>query len=641
MSPKSRSKEDERRSKEKDSTPSSYHHRSSRHSNDRKRDRKRSRSLKRSRQHTSSPSRRSPSRSRSPLRSSSTRKYRDEENGHRRRHDSKSRSSRHRYGYRATSPRSTTKDYRRRDRHERTRKSRRRSRERPSSSESTESSSSSSASPSPVKNNNNKSNNGPIAVPPPAPPTLVSSTMSYGISNMTTLIKPPVVPLPNFVVNASYVHSATAFQLLPPPPPPPPPGDSIVDLPPPPPPSTPPPPEPPRQHSNQCMNAMSNLLNSKNSQAHFTKHDVMKKLMEQKAVVYKKENIADLPPNWGRMTLSDYDIEVQVGEGTYGQVYKARKGRNGRLVALKKVRLENEKDGFPITAVREIKLLRKLNHENIVKLLDIITESPPENKKDINAFYLVFEYVDHDLNGLLESQLVTFTEQTCASLFKQLLLALQHCHSSNLLHRDLKCANILVNNKGELKLGDFGLARIYTTKSRLYTNRVITLWYRPPELLLGAESYGPSIDIWSAGCILGELFVKKPIFQGQSEAAQMDLIMQTCGCPTPTVWPDVVNLKHYPAFKAKTYFNRTLKNRFAFLPSGALDLFDKCLTLDPSKRPSAEEALFHPWLIDIDPRTCKMQLPQDQDCHEMWSKRNRQEQKDKTRRSQNPPQVYR
>lgn len=173
------------------------------------------------------------------------------------------------------------------------------------------------------------------------------------------------------------------------------------------------------------------------------------------------------------------------------------------MVALKKVRLENEREGFPITAVREIKLLRRLCHKNIVRLLDVITESSCHgSKRDISAFFLVFEYVDHDLNGLLESGLVEFTQDQTASLFKQLLLALQHCHSKDLLHRDLKCANILINNKGELKLGDLGLARIYSKNSdRLYTNRVITLWYRPPELLLGEEKYGPAIDIWSAGFV--------------------------------------------------------------------------------------------------------------------------------------------
>lgn len=138
---------------------------------------------------------------------------------------------------------------------------------------------------------------------------------------------------------------------------------------------------------------------------------------------------------------------------------------DGRVVALKKVRLENEREGFPITAIREIKILRQLDHKNVVKLLDIVTDNKNDKpyKKDngsfesifyfyllrciLGAFYLVFEYVDHDLNGLLDSNIVEFSEVQVASLFKQLLLALEHCHNLNFLHRDIKCANILINNK--------------------------------------------------------------------------------------------------------------------------------------------------------------------------------------------------
>ncbi|CAA9997898.1 unnamed protein product, partial [Nesidiocoris tenuis] len=134
--------------------------------------------------------------------------------------------------------------------------------------------------------------------------------------------------------------------------------------------------------------------------------------------------------------------------------------------------------------------------------------------QDKGSFYLVFEYMDHDLMGLLESGMVEFAEQHNASIMKQLLEGLNYCHKKNFLHRDIKCSNILMNNKGEVKLADFGLARLYNAEDRQrpYTNKVITLWYRPPELLLGEERYGPSIDVWSCGCILGELFLKKPLF---------------------------------------------------------------------------------------------------------------------------------
>lgn len=202
-------------------------------------------------------------------------------------------------------------------------------------------------------------------------------------------------------------------------------------------------------------------------------------------------------------SIEVFDIKTQIGEGTYGQVYKAVDKATQDIVALKKVRLENEKEGFPITAVREIKILRLLNHDNIVNLKEIVTDKTDvlDFRKDKGAFYLVFEYMDHDLMGLLESNLVTFSEENIAHIMKQLLDGLNYCHKNDFLHRDIKCSNILMNNKGQIKLADFGLARLFNAEDKLrpYTNKVITLWYRPPELLLGEERYGPSIDVWSCG----------------------------------------------------------------------------------------------------------------------------------------------
>uniref|UniRef100_A0A8C0MYV7 Cyclin-dependent kinase 12 n=1 Tax=Canis lupus familiaris TaxID=9615 RepID=A0A8C0MYV7_CANLF len=206
--------------------------------------------------------------------------------------------------------------------------------------------------------------------------------------------------------------------------------------------------------------------------------------------------------DWGKRCVDKFDIIGIIGEGTYGQVYKAKDKDTGELVALKKVRLDNEKEGFPITAIREIKILRQLIHRSVVNMKEIVTDKQDalDFKKDKGAFYLVFEYMDHDLMGLLESGLVHFSEDHIKSFMKQLMEGLDYCHKKNFLHRDIKCSNILLNNSGQIKLADFGLARLYNSEeSRPYTNKVITLWYRPPELLLGEERYTPAIDVWSCG----------------------------------------------------------------------------------------------------------------------------------------------
>jgi len=341
--------------------------------------------------------------------------------------------------------------------------------------------------------------------------------------------------------------------------------------------------------------------------------------------------------DWGERCVDMYKIVDKVGEGTYGEVYKATPPPEmdieaGELLALKKVRLENEKEGFPITAVREIKILRQLKHKNIIKLREIVTDKQEavDFRKDKGSFYLVFDFMEHDLMGLLDSGLVTFTTELNCSIMRQIMEGLAYCHDRNFLHRDIKCSNILVNNKGQVKLADFGLARLYNAddKDRPYTNKVITLWYRPPELLLGEERYGPSIDVWSCGCILGELFTKKPLFQANEEFAQLMVISRLCGTPCPANWPEVIHLPGFQQLKPKKQYRRRVREEFSLLmPSAALELLDGMLALDPSKRMDARKALESEWLRSVDPASVSFQdvLPQHQDCHELWIKKRRRE----------------
>jgi cyclin-dependent kinase 12/13 len=200
----------------------------------------------------------------------------------------------------------------------------------------------------------------------------------------------------------------------------------------------------------------------------------------------------------------------------YRQVWSAKDKLTNELVALKKVRMDNEREGFPLTAIREIKLLKTLHHENIVTLKEIVTgsggkrsasealdeadhpERSSRGNKPKGSIYMVFEYMDHDLTGLMDTPSIRFTEAQIKCYMLQLLRGLKYCHDRDVLHRDIKGSNLLIDNNGNLKIADFGLARSYGEVGRKYTNRVITLWYRPPELLLGANEYGPSVDMWSA-----------------------------------------------------------------------------------------------------------------------------------------------
>lgn len=341
-------------------------------------------------------------------------------------------------------------------------------------------------------------------------------------------------------------------------------------------------------------------------------------------------------PLWGSRSVDCFEKLEQIGEGTYGQVYMAREKATGEIVALKKIRMDNEKEGFPITAIREIKILKKLQHENVIQLKEIVTSQGPEGdeqgKLDNNKYkgniYMVFEYMDHDLTGLADRPGLRFTIPQIKCYMKQLLTGLHYCHVNQVLHRDIKGSNLLIDNEGNLKLADFGLARSFSGDHNAnLTNRVITLWYRPPELLLGATKYGPAVDMWSVGCIFAELLFGKPILPGKNEPEQLTKIYELCGTPDEINWPGVSKIPWYGKFKPARPMKRRVREVFRHFDRHALDLLDKMLTLDPSQRICAKDALDAEYFwtdpLPCDPRS----LPKYESSHEFQTKKKRQQQR--------------
>ncbi|XP_061196686.1 cyclin-dependent kinase 11B-like [Saccostrea echinata] len=307
-----------------------------------------------------------------------------------------------------------------------------------------------------------------------------------------------------------------------------------------------------------------------------------------------------LPAIQGCRNVEEFSCLNRIEEGTYGVVYRAKDKKTDEIVALKRLKMEKEKEGFPITSLREINTLLKSQHMNIVTVREIVVGS------NMDKIYIVMDYVEHDMKSLMETMKQPFLMGEVKTLMIQLLKGVAHLHDNWIIHRDLKTSNLLLSHKGILKIGDFGLAREYGSPLKHYTPVVVTLWYRAPELLLGIKEYSTPIDLWSVGCIFAEFLTMKPLWPGKSEIDELNRIFKDMGTPTEKIWSGV---KELPGMKKCTFADHpynTLRQRFgSYLTDLGFDLLNRFLTYDPTKRITAEDSLKHKFFsespLPVDP----------------------------------------
>jgi len=289
--------------------------------------------------------------------------------------------------------------------------------------------------------------------------------------------------------------------------------------------------------------------------------------------------------------LEHYTKLEQLGEGSYATVYKGVSKKNNIFVALKEITLQEE-EGIPFTAIREASLLKDLKHSNIVRLHDIIPSK--------EHLVLVFEYLHTDLCIYLEERPFGVQSNNAKLLLFQLLRGLNYIHKKKILHRDIKPQNVLLSNRGDLKLADFGLARAKSVPSRTYTHEIVTLWYRPPDVLLGSTHYTTSLDIWGVGCIFVEMISGFPLFPGVKSARdQLSKIFKVCGTPGLDEWP--VTKSEYKHDSFEVYTKLPLSHqapRIKTMPN-AEGLAEIMLQINPRERISAEAGMKHIFFADL------------------------------------------
>ena len=334
-----------------------------------------------------------------------------------------------------------------------------------------------------------------------------------------------------------------------------------------------------------------------------------------------------LPSVHGCRSVIEFSCLNRIEEGTYGVVYRARDKKTQEIVALKKLKMEKEKEGFPITSLREINTLLISQHPNVVTVREIVVGNM------LDQIYIVMDFVEHDMKSLMETmrkKKQVFLPGEVKCLMVQLLRAIHHLHDNWILHRDLKSSNLLLSHNGILKVGDFGLAREYGSPLKAYTSIVVTLWYRAPELLLGMKQYSTHIDVWSIGCILGELLLMEPLFPGKSETDELNKIFKLLGTPSEKSW---TGFNALPNSKVKfvDYPVSHLRDKFPerMLSQTGLELLKDLLTYDPKKRINCEEALSSGYFTEAP-------LPIDPSMFPTWPAKSEQDAQDKLKKGNSP-----